>query len=266
VATRQFVAGDKILEETPIIKGRTSEFKSLQWVKLAVANLLPTNREFFYQLQNSFPEKEEVGIMETNCYGLGCDNALSGVFEVFSRINHSCIPNAERWWDLEREVETLYAINDIKENEEITVAYSGDVYYRPLSDRQDLISRGWRFHCLCRCCQLTDPESVAASDRRRRFIGWVDKEVGFRAPHKMIQLVTRALEFIEEEGIVGVIKARLCYDGYQLALEIKNLEQAKRFIKMAYEQYLLATGPTSEQTTKMLRYVRNPKSHMAWGL
>ena len=260
------MAGDKILEERPIIEGRTSDFKSLQWVKIAVDKLLPINREKFYQLQNSFREKEEVGIMETNCYGLGCDNVLSGLFEVLSRINHSCIPNAERWWDLEREVETLYAIRDIKENEEITVAYSGEIYYRPLSERQDLISRGWRFRCLCQCCKLSDPEAIAASDRRRRFIGWVDKEVGFRSADKMIQLIMRALDFTEEEGIVGAVKSRLCYDGYQLALEIKDLEQAKRFIRMAYQQYLLGTGPTSEQTMEMLRYIRNPQSHIAFGM
>jgi len=88
--------------------------------------------------------------------------------------------------------------------------------------------------------------------------------VGFYPAEGMIGLIRESLECIDKEGLCGASKARICYDGYQLALQTKSLREAKKFISMCYEQYLLGTGPLSENTRKMLVYVQNPTSHPMW--
>lgn len=256
--------GEKILEEIPLLKGGTEDVKRQSWLEATLAGLSNTKRKKFYRLYNAFPEENEVGIMRTNCYGLGLDNRLSGIFEKLSRLNHSCLPNAERWWDIEREVEMVHAIRNIEEGDEITVAYTG-VSGLSRSERQTLISTRWRFECYCECCQLSGPEAKA-SDERRQLIGKVDDMVGYYPAELMIGLINEALDCLEKEGIFGALRSRVCYDGYQLALQTQNLKEAKRFIKMAYEQSLLGTGETSEQTKKMLKYVQDPTSHILWGL
>ena len=61
----------------------------------------------------------------------------------------------------------------------------------------------------------------------------------------MINLIKKALECMDEEGILGSFKARICCDGYQLALRKQDPRDANSFIRMCYDQYLLGTGPNS---------------------
>jgi hypothetical protein len=262
VATRRLFPGEWILEEIPLLQAETEDFKSETFVASVVGELSKNKRKKFQRLYNAFPEHSDVGILKTNCYGLGCDESRSGVFDKLSHVNHSCRPNAERWWDPDRGMETLYAVREIQENDEITVAYtwcSG----KSREERQSYLLRGWRFECHCECCALTGNDRTL-SDKRRRLIGKVDDMVGAYDPQKLIPLIKESLECCDKELLFGSTKARICYDGYQLALQIRNLREAKNFIEMAYEEYLLGTGLGSRETIKMAKYVQHPTSHASW--
>lgn len=263
VATERISKGEKVFEETPLLRGKTQDLRQRLNVAEAVANLSNTKRKRFRALFNSFPEEEDLGIIRTNCYALGTDSVYCGVFRKLSRVNHSCTPNCERWWDSHRDAETLYALRDIDVGEELTVWYTSDVARMTRSERQEMLRRGWRFDCQCECCQLTGPAQTL-SDKRRTKIKEIDDEVAFNVSRGMIILLKMALEYAEEEGLRGTAKTRICYDGFQVALGLKNLAEAKKFIKMCHDEYLLATGPTSEETQKMRRYMENPTSHVMW--
>jgi hypothetical protein len=262
VATRKLFRGECILEEIPFLQADTQDFKSATYVTSALEQLSNEKRKIFKRLHNMFPEQNDVGIINTNCYALGCDGYRSGVFENLSYLNHSCRPNAERWWDPERGVETVYAIREIQENEEITVSYAG-VFGKTHEERQSYLFRGWRFECLCECCELTGQDK-ALSDKYRRLIGRVDEMVGFVAAKQMLPLIRLSLECCEKELLFGAIQGRFWYDGFQMALEIGDLTEAKKFIKMAHEQYLLGTGPGSSETKRMASFVQEPTSHPSW--
>jgi hypothetical protein len=262
VATRDLAAGEKIMEETPLLQAETRDLGSDSTLAVLLSQLSNTKLKKFRKLYNAFPERSDVGIVKTNCYGLGCNSSLTGVFEKLSRVNHSCRPNAERWWDPERGVETVYAIRGIAVNEEITVAYTA-VAGKTQAARKSLLKRTWSFDCDCECCSLTG-SARDLSDKRRQFIGEVDEMVGNHPARKMIPKAKEALECCEKEELFGATMARVCYDGYQLALEIRNLREAQEFINGAHQQYLLGTGPLSENTKKMARYVEAPRSHPAW--
>jgi hypothetical protein len=253
VAARHLDAGEKIMEESPFLKGETSDLSSESFFAHMLSQVSKTKRKKLRRLYNAFPEQNDVGIINTNCFGLGCNSTLSGVFDKLSSLNHSCRPNAERWWDPERGVETLYALRGIEENEEITIAYTG-VAGKTRAERKVLLKRGWRFECNCECCGLTG-SARELSDKRRQLIQEADE---------MVPLVKEALECCEKEELFGSAMARICYDGYQLALQTRNLILARKFINMSHEQRLLGTGPESEETRKMAGYVKDPRSHPLW--
>ena len=262
VATRHLPAGEKILEETPILQGETEKLKDSEYVTFALSQLSKMKRKKFGRLYNAYPEQKKVGIINTNCYALGCDGPRSGIFEKLSSINHSCTPNAERWWDPGRGIETLYAIRALDEGEEITVAYTWTAARR-WAERQRLLFSSWRFTCNCECCQLTGTERES-SDKCRQLIRKADVMVGFHSTTEVLPLIKESLKCCEKERLFGTVCARICYDEYQLALQTENLREATKFIKWAYEQYLLGTGPGSNQTKKMAAYVQDPTSHSLW--
>ena len=125
IATRRISAGEKILEERPIVMGNMTKLK--QNFGIILAQLSSTKRQQIRALYNAFPEDNDVGILVTNSYGLGPQGQLSGLFENLSRLNHSCRPNSERCWDHDREVETLYALRCIETGEELQIVAIGDL-------------------------------------------------------------------------------------------------------------------------------------------
>ncbi|KAF8809293.1 SET domain-containing protein [Phlegmacium glaucopus] len=74
------------------------------------------------------------------------------IFLRTSRCNHSCGPNARWEWDLKRFALVLIAVRDIKEGEEITIPYIAP--NMSSTERQDVLSNFYGFHCLCSFCTL----------------------------------------------------------------------------------------------------------------
>jgi SET domain-containing protein len=72
------------------------------------------------------------------------------VFEVLSRINHSCSPNAQYSWNEKEGKRRLYAVRDIQKGEEVTIDYVGvDVLQK---DRKIHLEQLYGFMCMCELC------------------------------------------------------------------------------------------------------------------
>ena len=90
-------------------------------------------------------------IYQTNCVDISGHNGPdSAIFETISRINHSCLPNCFFAWNSNLQKETVYAIRDIVEGEELFVAYC-DLVQGKAERKADLI--GYGFTCDCMACQ-----------------------------------------------------------------------------------------------------------------
>lgn len=77
-----------------------------------------------------------------------------GLFLTFSRMNHSCDPNA--LWDTDLHgrsgVMSVWAGRDIRPNEEITISYIAAVHTgKPVETRRQILHR-WGFECQCSKC------------------------------------------------------------------------------------------------------------------
>ena len=230
--------------------------------------LSEADREKYSSLHNSYPELGLVqGIYKTNCYGFGKRlPGKSGIFFAMSRLNHSCRPNCERWWNDERKIETLYALHDISTDEELTVYYTNIVLCR--DERQARLDENWRFVCLCECCRLTGEQRILSDSRRERVkktTESLESVVNERNIVKRALLkVKMAIKDMQDERLRGVVLASLCYDGYQISLLAKDLESAKKYIGMAHAEYLLGTGTDSFETKRMKGFKKKPKSHQNW--
>ncbi|KAK8116443.1 set domain-containing protein 5 protein [Apiospora kogelbergensis] len=105
----------------------------------------------------------------TNCFDVGTSVTQACLFFNASRFNHACLPSAEynvfqgppvgnrpapvRW--------EAYARRDIKEGEEITIAYNYRQYERERRQR-DLLAV-WGFPCDCEVCDLEGDDQGAKS-------------------------------------------------------------------------------------------------------
>ncbi|CAJ2502798.1 Uu.00g101920.m01.CDS01 [Anthostomella pinea] len=88
----------------------------------------------------------------------------AAVFRLYSRINHSCTPNAIGIWHRGRQMAILRALRDINAGEEITVAYITNTV-EPRQSRT-VWHKFWPLVCHCSACE--GPEFKDHESRRQK--------------------------------------------------------------------------------------------------
>lgn len=123
------------------------------------------------QLEES--EREKVDNIIDNLYDdiekesgqfLNCEG--SGLFELQSKCNHSCSPNAEVTFPYNNSTLVLVALADIEPNEEICICYLDECQRdRSRHSRQKILRENYLFECSCLRCEIeSDQPSVTSSD------------------------------------------------------------------------------------------------------
>ena len=90
-------------------------------------------------------------IFETNAFH-------NGLFLKMSRFNHSCVSNAEYFWNDKENVREIRSISNIAEGEEITVNYGGTEVL-DTNERRKKLSEFY-FHCICPACDLSEEDLI----------------------------------------------------------------------------------------------------------
>lgn len=95
-------------------------------------------------------------IFKDNCARVGADDTGedSGLFLLYSRINHSCSPNAHAHYNGTTERLTVHATRDIEAGEQVFAQYVDNACL-PLQQRQERTSK-FGFTCECPTC-IDDP-------------------------------------------------------------------------------------------------------------
>ena len=106
-------------------------------------------------------------VLRTNAFGIiiGHPQSPGGLFLTASRMNHSCVPNADQFCGDELGWKSFVANRDITEGEEITVSYVDRT--RPRTERQRKL-RNWAIDCQCPGCDVNHSESRAYEDHIKR--------------------------------------------------------------------------------------------------
>lgn len=272
VAIRDLKKGDMIIEEVPLLQydkdpemlieiltrsSSTPEFVKPQWARLS-----EKQREQIMELHDQCSEKTLSGIMRTNALARGVESTGSLICPVVARFNHSCAPNCQHAWDEAAGLERVFACRDIKVGEELCIYYIDIV--KPRDERQHELSVRYGFTCGCPPCS----DANRQSDRRRAKIAELDSrimQVGAVNQKQALSMVQDILDKYDEEGIHNLsLRARACYDAFQLALALRDLRGAKKWIGMAHQYYSLGEGPENPTTLRMLEFVKDPKRHRNW--
>eukprot|EP00933_Yihiella_yeosuensis_P043040 TRINITY_DN37750_c0_g1_i1.p1 TRINITY_DN37750_c0_g1~~TRINITY_DN37750_c0_g1_i1.p1 ORF type:complete len:373 (+),score=51.18 TRINITY_DN37750_c0_g1_i1:102-1220(+) len=273
LATSNLKMGDLICEEVPALNYRhpagltLSEFCSKE-IMGPIADqfeaLSKEKQEAVMSLSDFTVEgcKSLPGILRTNALGRGTDADYSIICPNVARFNHSCKPNCDKSWDENAGMMRVFVCRDVKAGEELCFPYI-DIS-QPRCERQATLQERYGFTCSCEACSSPDSKS----DLRRAKITELDAkvfQVGGSNPKQGVALVRELLDQYDQEGIdLLVLRARACYDAFQLNLLMKDLRGARIWIEKAHKFRSLAEGPNHPTTQQMHKYLQDPKSHNLW--
>jgi len=169
-----FARGERILCEEPLIAWRSSPSQNgtHDWNSLESQVEADARRDAFYSLCDKFSDsgnglaKTARGIWNSNSFPMedimadGLAAAKDGVhrsavYRLCSRINHSCRPNCFAAWNALLGRQTLHALREIGQGEELTVAYVGGAEAGVRASRRQMLADKYHFDCSCEACSLT---------------------------------------------------------------------------------------------------------------
>ncbi|KAF8424472.1 hypothetical protein EV426DRAFT_598086 [Tirmania nivea] len=275
IATTAIPPGTVILTEAPLFQYPSS---SSTHIPLSVLNKyitdavfkLPKEKQGVFLALHCAQSKATslappfLAICITNAFGLGGTGSQSGIFEIASRFNHSCLPNAHHVWKQERGVMEVTATSDIPEGTEITMSYLAlSEFFRPHKARQGILEERYGFRCDCGAC--AGPE-VQARDKRRAQISRMDDEVGggiliATNPARAMKFCRQIIRLLPLERLEGEVP-RVYFDAFQLAIAHGDQARASAFMKVQRRlRRQLEGNDAADMTPEFNALVEQPQSH-----
>lgn len=190
-ATRTIRAGERILEERPLLAAIQTNGESNLDAVLSIYRSLSVEKQQAYLSLHPAPDLKQLlldhcmqqsddheladlvatitAILKTNSFTFGRPRpngrSLSVVFNLGSRFNHSCTPNAIYSYNTTTWLGAWHALRDIAEGEEMVISYIGN-NLKPTALRQMQLDH-YEFTCACSCCG-DDASAKQSAHRRER--------------------------------------------------------------------------------------------------
>ncbi|OTA99337.1 hypothetical protein M426DRAFT_325258 [Hypoxylon sp. CI-4A] len=270
VAKEDIASGTRIMCEKPLFTVANTQPEVLNKVVASkVKDLSKEQQRQFLSLHNSHPGQYPFsGIVKTNCLPCGPGARVGGIYPTICLINHDCVPNTNHSWNEDGGFETIHAVRPIKQGEEITIDYSAS---GPSYARQAQLRDSFGFDCHCNICSLS-PDAIKLSDTRRLEIERLDAAIG--DPGRMMERPSACLadcrslaQLLEEEynGSAFTLRARVCYDAFQICAAHGDRSRASAFAERAYKARVMGEGEDNPDTKKMKRYTQDPTLHSNFG-
>jgi hypothetical protein len=161
------------------------------------------------------------------------------VFATFSRLNHSCVPNAHHSYNPILKRTTVFAVKDIAPGEELCITYlGGRGHYWTRPQRIELLRSNYGFTCKCSAC--SDRTGVSNSRREQMAsIAWGLEEFKNRTkqmnqyiPANRLDAFKQAEDLISvmlEEGVVTIELSKAYHEASMHALALKDYSKALEY-------------------------------------
>lgn len=167
-ATRPILCGSLVLEEQPILRAAMPECMTTmeeltQWLNDYAETMTDEVREDMLKLACKTDTPTLLGVYAVNNFGCRGETL---VYRRISRLNHSCNPNCAHSFDIDRGIGQVWALRDIKEDEELCLTYVELLLEG--QNRRAYLNEVYGFDCDCATC--THP--TLESDRRRVLLNW----------------------------------------------------------------------------------------------
>lgn len=173
-AFRDIPAYTTILKETPaaVARHHRTEIETCGAIIDACSQMTPNVRAQYETLhEGTRPfNSQHVRIWKANSFHWS-DRRLGpgrygAIFLHLSRVNHSCLPNAEYHADEATGQMIVVSTEPIRTGEEVTICYGDKFEFMIASERNAYLQWVYGFTCKCRAC--ADPGFAPKSDRLRR--------------------------------------------------------------------------------------------------
>lgn len=149
-----------------------------------------------------------IAIFDTNCLQLN-EDAGTGVFPSYSRLNHSCEPNVAWYYNRQSKRLAVRTVRHINASEELLTTYLSAPARLPRDQRCRLFKQGWGFYCTCNAC--AGPKAANHDDRRKRIFE-LDQKLGLYGvrgvpqgdrvnAEQALQMSEEILTFMREDGV-----------------------------------------------------------------
>jgi SET domain len=275
VAMSLIPRGTRILAEAPLFTvPRNTKNATFLEKRIAgeVKGLTEGDQRAFFSLKNCHEKGSGMspllGICKTNVLPLGSNATQGGLFLEASRINHSCVPNAQNTWNAGLGKITIHAVVDIAAGEEITICYLCDGLWT-FAARQRQLQSSFKFTCACTQCSLSGSDRTE-SEARRAEISRLDAEIGngtsiIMTPLACLRNVRRLLELMGAEGIRDASVPRAYYDAFQVAIANGDQARARVFAQRSRDSRVVVEGEDSEAVERLAGLVERPNSHRLFG-
>ncbi|KIY46126.1 SET domain-containing protein [Fistulina hepatica ATCC 64428] len=186
-AARNIKMGELIIVERPLLTIPEDMCiepgKSLEQLVQEVLMQMPPDRAAQFRALDDcrrngggFVKDPMVGILNTNSFGVDIlpgdlDMFYCAVFNLTSRLNHSCSPNVYGSWNVQSFSYSVRARRDISAGEELTNSYlHRSSLFFPCAQRAELLER-YNFKCKCPSCTDVGPgHRPRQSDTNRKLL------------------------------------------------------------------------------------------------
>lgn len=174
IAFRDIPAYTTILKETPVAVARhhRTEIETSGAITDACNQMAPSIRAQYETLhEGTRPfSSQHVRIWKANSFHWSDRRLRPGrygaIFLNLSRVNHSCLPNAEYHADDATGQMIVVSTEPIRSGQEVTICYGDKFQFMDASERNAYLQWVYGFTCKCRAC--SDPIFAPKSDRLRR--------------------------------------------------------------------------------------------------
>lgn len=187
-------------------------------------SVLRFNQALWYTFKNiissfatfNLPKRPALGehvkilsIFRSNAFNLGGTSSIrQAVFERISRINHSCLPNAQGNFHEGLGKFNVHATRDIEADEELTLNY---LHERGAirASRLENLKNGYGFLCQCPACDMDSKKAVLGEEARVKMLKILGeyaegaKKEGLDGVEAELVVLKAFLSLLEGEGIAG---------------------------------------------------------------
>ncbi|GAA5952399.1 hypothetical protein JCM3765_001961 [Sporobolomyces pararoseus] len=226
VATRDFVAGEIVLAETPLLIIDDNDLPVLArydylFIEERLSELSEEDRQAYYSLSSDGASRNRHPIAKiwyTNTYGV--KKGTGAVFSIASRSNHSCVANVANAWVEEEGKQYFFTCRDVRKGEELFTSYTG--WYRLRHERERHLSESYCFKCKCQICSLAPAESEQ-DDQARTELRQISDLLDTVIPHKDLPLkfhgiCCRGLKLLRDYNIHSFLEIELAHAAYMVSI------------------------------------------------
>ncbi len=231
-ATRAIQRGTRILAERPTFTIRSDHdllpaFKTIaSGNKAYISNLSASSakkppvldwseavwhvvRGVLTQPRGLFPLEEYKTLLaafRNNCFNIGDDTRA--IFHDISRLNHSCVPNAQGNFNSALGSFTIHATQEIKHDQEITISYLAE-HGAMRHSREAQLHQGYGFKCGCPACDSSTARGQESEKRRKdlreKLVEFAKNAEGLSVGDGKaeLEMVMSLIRMFEEEGLWG---------------------------------------------------------------